>query len=149
MSDEKHVKPAQKAYAKLFKQYGGIFLSLVVLCIIFSVMNPRFMTVANLMNVLQQIAVIAIAAFGMTWVILLGEIDLSIGSIIAVAGMAAAQAFLAGFGFFPTLVLTLLAFAAASIRQLKLLLLLLRTMQPKSPPRSRLQTLVPFLPVTQ
>lgn len=94
---------------KLFKQYGGIFLSLVILCAIFSVMNPRFMTIANFMNVLQQIAVIAIAAFGMTWVILLGEIDLSIGSIIAVAGMVGAQAFVFGVGFLPALVLTLAA----------------------------------------
>lgn len=94
---------------KIFKQYGGIFLSLIVLCVIFSFMNPRFMSVANFMNVLQQVAVIAIAAFGMTWVILLGEIDLSIGSIIAVAGMVGAQCFAYGMGFAPALVLTLLA----------------------------------------
>ena len=94
---------------KIFKQYGGIFLSLIILCVIFSIMNPRFMSVANFMNVLQQVAVIAIAAFGMTWVILLGEIDLSIGSIIAVAGMVGAQCFVYGLGFAPALVLTLLA----------------------------------------
>ncbi|KQV22718.1 ribose ABC transporter permease [Rhizobium sp. Root1203] len=94
---------------KIFKQYGGIFLSLIILCVIFSIMNPRFMSVANFMNVLQQVAVIAIAAFGMTWVILLGEIDLSIGSIIAVAGMVGAQCFAYGLGFAPALVLTLLA----------------------------------------
>lgn len=94
---------------KIFKQYGGIFLSLIILCVIFSVMNPRFMSIANFMNVLQQVAVIAIAAFGMTWVILLGEIDLSIGSIIAVAGMVGAQCFAYGLGFAPALLLTLLA----------------------------------------
>jgi ribose transport system permease protein len=94
---------------KILKQYVGIFLSLIILCVIFSVMNPRFMSVANFMNVLQQVAVIAIAAFGMTWVILLGEIDLSIGSIIAVAGMVGAQCFAFGMGFAPALVLTLLA----------------------------------------
>ena len=115
MSEEKHVSLAQKPYAKLLRQYGGILVSLVVLCIIFSVMNPRFMTVANFMNVLQQIAVIAIAAFGMTWVILLGEIDLSVGSIIAVAGMAGAQAFLFGFGFLPALVLTVAAGAVMGL----------------------------------
>ncbi len=97
------------ALLKIFKQYGGIFLSLIILCAIFSVMNPRFMSVANFMNVLQQVAVIAIAAFGMTWVILLGEIDLSIGSIIAVAGMVGAQCFAYGMGFAPALVLTLVA----------------------------------------
>ena len=102
-------KASNALLLKIFKQYGGIFLSLVVLCVIFSVVNPRFMSVANFMNVLQQVAVIAIAAFGMTWVILLGEIDLSIGSIIAVAGMVGAQCFAFGLGFVPAIVLTLAA----------------------------------------
>ncbi|MDM9620429.1 ABC transporter permease [Rhizobium sp. S96] len=106
---------ANAAFVKVMKQYGGIFLSLIVLCIIFSVMNPRFMSVANFLNVLQQVAVIAIAAFGMTWVILLGEIDLSIGSIIALAGMVAAQCFAFGFGFLPTFVLTLIAGAVLGL----------------------------------
>jgi ribose transport system permease protein len=100
---------ANAAFIKIMKQYGGIFLSLIILCIIFSIVNPRFMSLANFLNVLQQVAVIAIAAFGMTWVILLGEIDLSIGSIIALAGMVAAQCFAFGLGFLPTIVLTLVA----------------------------------------
>ncbi|QFQ88484.1 ribose ABC transporter permease [Paracoccus kondratievae] len=90
-------------------QYGGILVSLVLLCVIFTLLNERFMTVANLTNILQQVAVVAIAAFGMTWVILLGEIDLSIGSIIAVAGMAGAQALAFGVGFVPALLFTLAA----------------------------------------
>ncbi|MDX0529392.1 ribose ABC transporter permease [Sinorhizobium medicae] len=97
------------ALVRALKQYGGIFLSLVMLCIVFSFFNPRFMTLINFMNILQQVAVIAIAAFGMTWVILLGEIDLSVGSIIAVAGMVGAQCFAFGMGFVPAIALTLLA----------------------------------------
>ncbi len=100
---------ASAAFKQVVKQYGGIFLSLIVLCVIFSVTNGRFMSVANFLNILQQVSVIAIAAFGMTWVILLGEIDLSIGSIIAVAGMVGAQCFAFGLGFAPALVLTLAA----------------------------------------
>ncbi|MBO9197940.1 MULTISPECIES: ABC transporter permease [unclassified Rhizobium] len=100
---------ANAAFRQVMKQYGGIFLSLIVLCVIFSITNQRFMSVANFLNVLQQVSVIAIAAFGMTWVILLGEIDLSIGSIIAVAGMVGAQCFAFGMGFVPALVLTLAA----------------------------------------
>lgn len=96
----------------LILQYGGILMALILLCIIFSIMNARFMTVANLTNILQQVAVVAIAAFGMTWVILLGEIDLSIGSMIAVAGMAGAQALAMGMGFVPALLFTLTAGAA-------------------------------------
>ncbi|WP_027997637.1 ABC transporter permease [Sinorhizobium arboris] len=100
---------AKAALARALKQYGGIFLSLVMLCIVFSFFNPRFMTVVNFMNILQQVAVVAIAAFGMTWVILLGEIDLSVGSIIAVAGMVGAQCFAFGMGFMPAIALTLAA----------------------------------------
>ena len=99
----------QAAFLRALKQYGGILLSLVMLCVIFSFLNPRFMSVVNFMNILQQVAVVAIAAFGMTWVILLGEIDLSVGSIIAVAGMVGAQCFAFGLGFAPALVVTLLA----------------------------------------
>jgi ribose transport system permease protein len=100
---------ANAAFRQVMKQYGGIFLSLIVLCVIFSITNQRFMSLANFLNVLQQVSVIAIAAFGMTWVILLGEIDLSIGSIIAVAGMVGAQCFAFGLGFVPAFALTLVA----------------------------------------
>lgn len=106
MSDK---SAASAAFKQVMKQYGGIFLSLIVLCVIFSVTNQRFMSVANFLNILQQVSVIAIAAFGMTWVILLGEIDLSIGSIIAVAGMVGAQCFAFGMGFVPALILTIVS----------------------------------------
>ena len=72
----------------LLRQYGGIVIALIILCTVFTIANSRFLSLANFMNIFQQVAVVAIAAFGMTWVILLGEIDLSVGSIIAVAGMA-------------------------------------------------------------
>ncbi|MEK1930569.1 MAG: ABC transporter permease [Pararhizobium sp.] len=91
----------------LVGQYGGIIISLAVLCIVFTGLSPRFLAFNNFMNIMQQVAVVAVAAYGMTYVILLGEIDLSIGSIIAVAGMVAAQAFAMGFGFAPTIILTL------------------------------------------
>ncbi|MCG7506880.1 ABC transporter permease [Mesorhizobium retamae] len=91
------------------RQYGGIIISLAVLCVVFSVMSPRFLAFNNFMNIMQQVAVIAVAAYGMTYVILLGDIDLSIGSIIAVSGMVAAQAFAMGFGFVPAVALTLAA----------------------------------------
>lgn len=96
---------------KHFRQIGGIFLSLILLCIVFSFANPRFFSLLNFMNILQQVSVIAIAAFGMTWVILLGEIDLSIGSIIALSGMVGAQFLNIGWGFSTALVITLLAAA--------------------------------------
>jgi ribose transport system permease protein len=93
----------------MVRQYGGIIASLIVLCVVFAVFNHRFLAFKNFMNIIQQVAVVAVAAYGMTYVILLGEIDLSIGSIIAVSGMVAAQCFAFGLGFLPALVLTLIA----------------------------------------
>jgi len=91
----------------LLRQYGGIVLSIIVLGLVFSFLSPRFLAFNNFMNILQQVAVVAVAAYGMTYVILLGEIDLSVGAIMAMAGMVAAQCFAYGIGFVPTVALTL------------------------------------------
>lgn len=70
---------------------AGIGLALVLLCIAFSIFAPRFASVANLTNIFTQISINTVIAVGMTFVILLGGIDLSVGSVLAlctiVAGM--------------------------------------------------------------
>lgn len=93
----------------LLRQYGGIVIALIILCTVFTFANSRFLSLANFMNIFQQVAVVAIAAFGMTWVILLGEIDLSVGSIIAVAGMVGAQSLALGTGFPAAVLITVVA----------------------------------------
>ena len=93
----------------LLRQYGGIVIALIILCTVFTIANSRFLSLAHFMNIFQQVAVVAIAAFGMTWVILLGEIDLSVGSIIAVAGMVGAQSLALGTGFPAALLITIIA----------------------------------------
>lgn len=60
----------------------GIWVVFIVLCIGFTIANPRFITATNLLIMLRQVAVWGIASVGMTFVILLGDIDLSTGSII-------------------------------------------------------------------
>lgn len=108
-NDQFHRDEAGASGFPLIRQYGGIVISLIILCVVFSSISPRFLAFNNFMNIMQQVAVIAVAAYGMTYVILLGDIDLSVGSIIAVAGMVAAQAFAMGFGFVPTVLITLAA----------------------------------------
>src|ERR1700754_4691825 len=66
-------------------------LLLVVLCIAFSLSSPRFLTTGNALIVLQQAVVLAVAALGMTFVVIAGSIDLSVGSIVALAALAAAS----------------------------------------------------------
>lgn len=70
-------------------KYKSLF-GLLVLCIILSILTPRFLTINNLRNVFTQVSVNAIIAAGMTFVILTGGIDLSVGSILAIAGAVAA-----------------------------------------------------------
>ena len=59
---------------------------------IFAAVAPHFFTLDNAVNIAQSIAVTGILAAGMTAVILTGGIDLSVGSVVALAGVAAAMA---------------------------------------------------------
>lgn len=63
---------------------------LVIMCIIASFLSPDFLSVSNLFNVVRQITVVAILGCGMTFVILTGGIDLSVGAIIGLAGAISA-----------------------------------------------------------
>lgn len=62
-------------------------LSLIVLCIVFSLTTTSFATVRNLLNVIDQLTVLGIMALGMTAVIVIGGIDLSVGSVLALSMM--------------------------------------------------------------
>ncbi len=77
-------------------QYG-IYLALLLLVLFFTVTSDVFLTSANLLNVLRQVSIIGICAVGLTFVLLTGGIDLSVGSVIGVSGMACATLIGAGF----------------------------------------------------
>jgi len=68
----------------------GIFIALVLLIVIFSVAEPAFLRVNNIFNILRQVSIVGICAVGMTFVILTGGMDLSVGSVIGVSSVAAA-----------------------------------------------------------
>src|SRR5690348_149580 len=63
------------------------FLTLAVLAIALTIATPNFLTRVNLASVARQTTVINIIALGMTLVIITGGIDLSVGSILAIAGL--------------------------------------------------------------
>lgn len=69
-----------------------ILIAIVAEAIVFAFLAPQFLSVDNLINVALSIAITGILAVGMTFVILTGGIDLSIGSVLAVAGIVAAIA---------------------------------------------------------
>ena len=68
------------------RRYGTV-IGLGVLCAVLWALTPHFLTVSNLLNVAQQTSINAIVAVGMTYVIISGGIDLSVGSIVALAGV--------------------------------------------------------------
>jgi ribose transport system permease protein len=67
------------------------FFTLVALFVILSIASPNFLTSTNLSSVVRQTAVINIIALGMTVIIIAGGIDLSVGSILALAGLLGAM----------------------------------------------------------
>ena len=75
--------------AEFFSVSGatGPLIGLVVLCVFLAFATDSFLTVRNLLNVLDQVTVLGIMAVGMTFVILIGGIDLAVGSILALAMM--------------------------------------------------------------
>jgi ribose transport system permease protein len=85
--------------AGFFSHYArqlGTLTGLVALCAVLTFATPYFLTVSNLLNVAEQAAIIAIVATGMTFVIITGGIDLSVGSVLAFAGVVMASALHAG-----------------------------------------------------
>src|SRR5438552_18566739 len=66
------------------------FASLIALCAIIAALEPRFLSSGNLASVARQTAVIMVMAMGMTMVMVSGGIDLSVGSMMALAGVTGA-----------------------------------------------------------
>ena len=65
----------------------GIFMILALLIVILSVIRPVFLTPDNIINVIRQVTIVAIIGIGMSFVLISGEIDLSVGSICALSGI--------------------------------------------------------------
>lgn len=80
------------------KRIRGILLSpestmlyaLIVLYIVCAFLSPYFLTVSNIMNILMYSSITGIVSVGMTMIILVGAIDISVGSIIGLVGMLSA-----------------------------------------------------------
>src|SRR2546426_11056418 len=71
----------------MMKKELGIFGLLVVLCAVTAAMNPRFLSQANLTNMANVIGLFGVFSIGLGLVIITGGIDLSVGSMFALAGV--------------------------------------------------------------
>ncbi len=97
-------KPTLGSQVSHFVSEYGIFLILLLMVVALSIITPLvrgeqyFLTSRNLLQVLLQASINVIIAIGMTFVITSGGIDLSVGSIVALAGVAAGMSMNAGAG---------------------------------------------------
>jgi ribose/xylose/arabinose/galactoside ABC-type transport system permease subunit len=92
----------------------GIVIAFLLLCVALAVLTPTFLTSGNLLNVGRQVSIVAILAAGQTFVILTAGIDLSVGSVLALAGAVAAGVS-ASFGWGPGIVAGLLVGGGAGL----------------------------------
>lgn len=70
---------------------AGVGIALVLICLLFVFIAPRFATMLNFTNILVQISINMVLAIGLTYVILLGGIDLSVGSVLALCTIVAGK----------------------------------------------------------
>ena len=83
---EEKSSPLLTKLTSVFRDQGSAAVGLVIIFIIMSVASSNFLTLDNLINVGRQISINAILAVGMTFVIITGGIDLSVGAVIALVG---------------------------------------------------------------
>ncbi|NMB89050.1 MAG: ribose ABC transporter permease [Chloroflexi bacterium] len=75
----------------------GVLMALVVMVVIFTIFEPKFLSERNLLNIAEQSSTNAIIAIGMTFVIASAGIDLSVGSVVAFTGVVSASLMQMGF----------------------------------------------------
>ena len=99
---------------ELLVEYKSL-VGLVILIAVVGVLSSSFFTVPNLLNVLRQTSINGVIAAGMTFVILTGGIDLSVGSILAFSGAVAASCLASGQSMVVTIILTLVIGAGVGL----------------------------------
>ena len=72
------------------KVNGGVFIALIVLYIIGGLLSPKFLTLSNQLSLLRSLSTTAMCSFAMTLIIIVGQIDLSMGSCMSIAGVLSA-----------------------------------------------------------
>ena len=76
---------------KKFLMKYVMYIFLVLMCIILAIASDKFLTVTNLMTIIKQISIQSIVAIGMTMIIISGNIDLSVGSLVALCSVSGAM----------------------------------------------------------
>jgi ribose transport system permease protein len=87
----------------------NLIVILIILVVGLWLSNPKFLSVVNITNLLRQTAIIGVLAIGMTFVILAGGIDLSVGSVLAFSSVIASKLMVAGLPIWLSILIALLS----------------------------------------
>ena len=97
-----------KKQAASFLKENGTLAALIILAIIFGFLDDSFLTPRNLTNLIRQTTIIAIISVGMTMVIIICGIDLSVGSIVGLSAIMVTLLMQHGIGVWLAILITLL-----------------------------------------
>jgi ribose transport system permease protein len=94
-SADQSVQPAawRTIVSGVYRNVPGPLIGLIVICVVFTILSPYFLTMRNILNIFSQISEIGIMAVGSALVIITGGIDLSVGAVLAVSLMTTAWLF--------------------------------------------------------
>lgn len=106
------VKPARSI---LVTREAGVLAALILLCIVFALSSPVFMLPVNLLNLLRQISLLGVLAIGATYVLIISEVDLSVGSLYGFAGMLGGMLILQGIPELVAIAITLVCGVAIGV----------------------------------
>ena len=97
--------------ASLYTRFG-LLIVIVIMVVAMSFASPVFLTSQNIINILRQVSLNGILAVGLTFVILTGGIDLSVGSLVAVSGVIVGSMLLSGASVFQAVCVSILVSVA-------------------------------------
>jgi ribose/xylose/arabinose/galactoside ABC-type transport system permease subunit len=88
MASESLVRGQRANLSRILRSYG-VLIGLVLIVIVASIIEPTFLTAGNLLNVLRQSSVIGIVSLGVTYVMMTGGMDLSVGAVLSLCSVVA------------------------------------------------------------
>lgn len=97
---------------KILKMIGGdklvLMIAIILIFLLFNALNPNFLSMTNMINILVAASLVGLVAIGHTYLIIANQNDLSSGSLAALAGVVAAMLVLRGVPLIPAFILTIL-----------------------------------------
>jgi len=118
-TSELQTTPASRTSQRIRRLFSaresGVFIALILMCVLLAITTDAFLSARNLLNVGRQVSLIGIMAVGMTFVLISGEIDLSVGSIYALSGLVTGMLLVQQWTLIPAIAVGLLIGVAIGV----------------------------------